>query len=327
MKENKYKYITKSQRKEKQKKKNIFLFFVFLACVIIVLPLAVKISIRIDEESKLPQVNYDVTIEENSETVVTEDVKSTEVKKDNNTTSTTENISTECSTEVFATETDTDESIVISDDSNNKEESDSFTYSFGTVTNNVLEKEPYPSDIYLIYKYVVEEDNGSLPENDRGRELAFAIESFMSENINDSMDEYQKEKAIHDYLVSNTSYSYVRKREGYNSPKYTPYGVLLDHKAVCQGYAEAFELLCACCGIKCYVVSGKATNDDGTDGHAWNITEIDGNWYQVDVTWDDPIPEKYQNGISHEYFNISDEYISKNHEWNRENYPACPNSF
>lgn len=336
MRENKYKYITNSEKKKKQKKKNIFLFFVFLICVAIVLPLSIKIAIKIDEENALPEVIYEITTEEFSERykeelteLTTKENAKIEETTELSTIITTEvltvEMTVEATTEVSASETDADEndSIVGNDSTDDMAEEDSFTYSFGTITNGKIERKAYPSDMYQIYKYVVEEDEQALPDNDRGKELAFAIDEFIYDNISDSMSEYQKERAIHDYLVQNTTYTYVRKKEGYSSPKYTPYGALLDHKAVCQGYAEAFELMCACCNIKCYIVTGQATNKKGTEGHAWNIVEIDGIWYHVDVTWDDPIPEKYQNGISHEYFNVSDEFISTNHQWNEDDYPEC----
>ena len=340
MRENKYKYITNTEKKKKQKKKNILLFFVFLVCVAIVLPLSIKIAMKIDEANALPEVIYDITTEELSEhheeetteLMTREAAKSdetTEVSTELTTEVATVEMTTEATTEVNASETDADDNdaIVENDSIDDGAEEDSFTYSFGTITNGKLEKKAYPSEIYQIYKYVVEEDDQALPNNDRVKELAFMIDEFLYDNISDSMSEYQKERAIHDYIVQNTTYTYVRKKEGFGSPKYTPYGVLLDHKAVCQGYAEAFELLCACCNIKCYVVTGQATNKKGTDGHAWNIVELDGNWYHVDVTWDDPVPEKYQNGISHEYFNVSDEFISQDHEWDRDNYPECSNNY
>lgn len=60
---------------------------------------------------------------------------------------------------------------------------------------------------------------------------------------------------------------------------------------VCEGYARAFKVLCDKAGITCVLVDGKATNSAGnTEGHMWNYVQLDGAWYAVDVTWNDPVP-------------------------------------
>ena len=79
----------------------------------------------------------------------------------------------------------------------------------------------------------------------------------------------------------------------------------MQNKAVCNGYAEAMALLMTCVGIENQIVTGTADNEL----HAWNQVCLDGNWYQVDATWDDPLPDR---GVfaGHEYFNVTDEIMS-----------------
>ncbi len=96
---------------------------------------------------------------------------------------------------------------------------------------------------------------------------------------------YDKLKSIHDYIcktntyVSNALYCY------------SAYGSLVDHKSVCEGYAEAFKLLCDKVGIDCILVTGMSlpnTDNDNTEAHMWNLVRMDDDaWYAVDVTWDD----------------------------------------
>ncbi len=93
---------------------------------------------------------------------------------------------------------------------------------------------------------------------------------------------YEKVKSIHDYVCELTTYDsggrYV----------YSAYGSLVDNRAVCEGYAEAFKLLCDKSGIECILVSGKGKNDSATENHMWNYVKMDdGKWYAVDTTWDD----------------------------------------
>ena len=95
----------------------------------------------------------------------------------------------------------------------------------------------------------------------------------------------EKAIALHDYLAINCEYDYENYLAGSASipaRSYTAYGVFVDKIAVCQGYALAYKLLCNKAGINCYMVTSDPIN------HAWNLIEIDGEYYQVDVTWDDP---------------------------------------
>ena len=59
---------------------------------------------------------------------------------------------------------------------------------------------------------------------------------------------------------------------------------------MCEGYARGFKYILDELGIPCVLISGTATNSNGeTESHAWNYVELEGKWYAVDVTWDDPV--------------------------------------
>ena len=97
---------------------------------------------------------------------------------------------------------------------------------------------------------------------------------------------YKNIKIIHDYLVDNIEYD-----ETYNgNGTYSIYGALIEKKCVCEGYAKSFKYLANSAGIECELVQGTATNSSGvTEKHAWNCVNLDGTWYYIDATWDDPI--------------------------------------
>ena len=93
-------------------------------------------------------------------------------------------------------------------------------------------------------------------------------------------------KHIHDYLVDNLSYDQTIS----GSNIYNLYGALVDKSCVCEGYAKAFKYLLDEAGIDCVIVIGTGTNTKGeTENHAWNYAAINGSWYAVDTTWDDPV--------------------------------------
>ncbi len=90
---------------------------------------------------------------------------------------------------------------------------------------------------------------------------------------------------IHDYLVDHTSYN---DKAPY---RYCAYGCLVNGSAVCAGYAKAFQLLMTGLGHECGYVTGSARTGRGDThrSHAWNYVRLDGDYYFVDVTWDDPV--------------------------------------
>ncbi len=125
-------------------------------------------------------------------------------------------------------------------------------------------------------------------------------------------------KTAHDHLINNTRYDdpIGQDENGnllYRDESHTPYGLLLNQKAVCDGYADAFLILMRLNDIECITVTGNA---DG-ESHAWNQVKVDGSWYNVDVTWDDPISVdssgKRVDVIRYNYFMINDEILWRTH--------------
>lgn len=141
--------------------------------------------------------------------------------------------------------------------------------------------------------------------------------------ITPSMTDYEKELAIHDYIINSTSYDYNNlKNNSVPAISYTAAGVFYKHVAVCQGYSEAFNLLLDIVGIENKIVTGQTA--DG--GHAWNVVKIDNEWYMTDITFDDPVifmNEKRQETLSYEYFNITNTKLSIDHSWVTNHYPIA----
>lgn len=115
-------------------------------------------------------------------------------------------------------------------------------------------------------------------------------------------DEYQKIKKVHDLLVSNLSYE--QTLTGANIRNI--YGALCEREVVCEGYAKAYKYLLDQIGIENIIVVGYGSNSAGSrEEHAWNYVKLEGNWYAVDVTWDDPIIQgggKLKNKDKYKYF-------------------------
>lgn len=93
--------------------------------------------------------------------------------------------------------------------------------------------------------------------------------------------DYQKIKAIYDYICSNITYDYDNLYDDSYTLKHSSYAALINKKAVCQGYASLFYRLALEAGIDARVISG-----DSNGPHAWNIVKIEGSYYNLDSTWD-----------------------------------------
>lgn len=98
----------------------------------------------------------------------------------------------------------------------------------------------------------------------------------------------EKEKLIHDYIVNSVEYDTTVASGAFSYGDTLPhafdiYGAAIDGKAVCEGYAKLFQYLCYCTGINATQILGTS---DGSN-HMWNAVNIDNEWYQIDVTWND----------------------------------------
>ena len=106
---------------------------------------------------------------------------------------------------------------------------------------------------------------------------------------------------------------------------FTPYGGLVNHTAVCLGYATTFQLLMDLSGVECITVAGAAFASQ--EDHGWNMVRLNGNWYCVDVTWDANYREqRVTKGREKDwvYFNItSDEMAVTDHQWDYANTPEA----
>ena len=133
------------------------------------------------------------------------------------------------------------------------------------------------------------------------------------------MTAYEMELAVNDWLAERVTYHQAAaaaagSKDNPYPNAFTMYGAIVEKKAVCEGYSRAAQYILGLLGIKSLLITGKA--DGGP--HMWNMVEIDGKWYQLDVTWNDPI---YKEGTVdpppyvHTYFNLTDAMMRKDHSY------------
>lgn len=130
--------------------------------------------------------------------------------------------------------------------------------------------------------------------------------------ISTDMTDYEKVHAIYDWLIINVTYD--KRLKDYISEdvddlrKYRGLyleGVFLDQRAVCDGIAKAFVLLCRIEGIEAIRVRGYAI--DKSYAHAWNKVRINNMWYVVDPTSGGTIASDNEL-LNHNYLFTNDDF-------------------
>ena len=110
------------------------------------------------------------------------------------------------------------------------------------------------------------------------------------DKVDDNMSEFDKALVLHDELVLHSSYLLTGET----------YDLMVNGQGRCYGYSECYSYLLAQVGVDSEIVESDDMN------HQWNKVKIDGEYYHVDVTWDDPLPDSL-GFVKHTFFLLSDE--------------------
>lgn len=126
-------------------------------------------------------------------------------------------------------------------------------------------------------------------------------------DIKADASDYEKVCAIYRKLIQKVDYNL----DAENNQNII--SVFIGKETVCQGYASAMQYLLDCLDIPCVIVTGMAKGGP----HAWNLVQLDGQWYYVDVTWgnskyhdDEQNDVKY---VEYDYLNITTEEMLLDH--------------
>ena len=167
--------------------------------------------------------------------------------------------------------------------------------------------------------------------SERDADILARCREVLDECVSDGMSDFQKELAIHDWLVEWGEYD----QTVYDDPDHAgregnrdPYGMLVGGYGICLGYATTFQLLMDLAGVECITVVGASFQS--TSDHAWNMVRLDGEWYCVDPTWDDPSGGAAWASPSavarrtHRCFNVTSRAMRESdHQWDETSVPEA----
>ena len=135
------------------------------------------------------------------------------------------------------------------------------------------------------------------------------VQQIIDQVIVENMTQWEMALAVHDYLIVNSCYDETLQRN-------TNYDLLVNGTAVCSGYAMAYLDIMTRLGIQCRFVESQPM------AHAWNMVKIDGSWYHIDLTHDDPTPDSY-GYVSHERFLKTDQEMTELGYYGWDNGISC----
>lgn len=184
-------------------------------------------------------------------------------------------------------------------------------------------KKYYLSDVFFHWGKVIFDANG----NDTDTEELFTKEQALEmrrtffekaqwylDMVDDSMSDFEKALVLHDALAINSEYLISEEI----------YELMVNGRGKCYGYSEVYSYLLAQVGINSEIVESNEMN------HQWNKVEIDGEYYHVDVTWDDPYPPDMPGFAQHDFFLLSDsaiESLTISHTGYESDFPSTNTRF
>ncbi|MGX8680979.1 MAG: transglutaminase domain-containing protein, partial [bacterium] len=148
-------------------------------------------------------------------------------------------------------------------------------------------------------------------------EFEAKVEAVIRRIMEDAKSPYDYILACYEYLTQTVAYDEAKTPEGESA-----WGALMNEKASSNGIAFAYKVLLDMVGIRCGIALGEIRGENGWLPHTWNVVELDGQFYHVDVTWGLDALSLDGEGL-YDYFMCADEEIRDNHLSEDQTLPPC----
>ena len=164
---------------------------------------------------------------------------------------------------------------------------------------------PYNSFSLFNYNIIMDVVSVSIEKNYDEMEIASInakLDYLLPSIIHNGMNDYNKIKVFHDYIVNNTKYEYDDENI-LSKDNHKAYNVLINGKGVCSGYADILDIFLYRMGYKAI----KVANEE----HIWNVVFLNDQIYNIDMTWDDPLVNGGGDTLIHDYFMVSNSELQR----------------
>ncbi|MGI6013496.1 MAG: transglutaminase domain-containing protein [Oscillospiraceae bacterium] len=133
------------------------------------------------------------------------------------------------------------------------------------------------------------------------QEMEYTAEEILG-NMPHDLDEWEIERYIYEYLATNCTYDGLDQVYAHSA-----LGPIIQQRAVCEGISKATKYLLDRAGVHSAVIFGGG-DLGGRVNHAWNMVQLSGQWYHVDITYD-----LSEGRPRFQYFNLQDEKMKEDH--------------
>ena len=189
----------------------------------------------------------------------------------------------------------------------------------GTTAENAISTITYSFDYNPNFKLARAVETPALFDKlDIEEKEAYDVLYSCTQELTKDLDtDYEKELAIHNFITDNFQYGPLDMS---NVPQraHSITGFVFDGQGICEAYANTFYVMGKMAGLDVSIITGTLNNVS----HMWNLINLDGDYYHVDVTSDDPSPD-IPNRERYTFFNLSDDIMSETHAWEKSDFPAC----
>ncbi len=136
------------------------------------------------------------------------------------------------------------------------------------------------------------------------KEINEKVQEVVDNKVKDTKDKREIIKIVHDYIINNSKYD--SQKSDKNIDMYASniaYGPLLQGYGLCGGYTDAMAIFLDYFDIPNYKVI--------SENHVWNAVYLDGKWYHLDVTWDDPVMKDGSDALEYSFFLITTKQLQE----------------
>lgn len=186
--------------------------------------------------------------------------------------------------------------------------------------NNVFDADDYLRYVTKSFKIVISTSPGMWSVDfdftywetpAESADVATKVNDVLAAILTPGMNDFQKEKEIHDWIAENVAYDTTLSNQ-------SAYAALNgDKKTSSLGYALLANKMLTGASIENKIAEGTVSGQKAY----WNLAKLEGDWYHLDIAADDPAPD-VPGQAKYDYFNLNDNQIKANHAWTR-TYPAA----